>query len=155
LLAYCGIAKEYGRILLMNDPMIRKKSEFGMVKTRDSNSELRIHKSITLKIAIDASYAGAAKMHSAIVVLCVLVICVTVWGILHFAHSIGERIGQRGSACSRRNIPPRLPPTYQSNAVNITAGASVVFFDPEACRHPELPLGVTLRPTGLLGLGRH
>lgn len=39
---------------------------------------------------------GAGVCHAAIVILCVLVTCMTVWAILHFAHSIGERIGQNG-----------------------------------------------------------
>jgi hypothetical protein len=39
---------------------------------------------------------GAGVFHAAAVVLCVMTTCVTVWGILRFAHPIGDRIGQRG-----------------------------------------------------------
>jgi multiple antibiotic resistance protein len=38
---------------------------------------------------------GAGVFRAAAVVLCVMMACVTVWGILRFAHPIGDRIGQR------------------------------------------------------------
>jgi multiple antibiotic resistance protein len=39
---------------------------------------------------------GAGVFHAAAVVLCVMTTCVTVSGILRFAHPIGDRIDQRG-----------------------------------------------------------
>lgn len=39
---------------------------------------------------------GAGIVHGAVVIVCVLTTCVTVWAILRFAHPIGDRIGKTG-----------------------------------------------------------